>query len=174
MQSALRKLFDYHAWANDDLFDALERLDPERYGAELQTALRLINHVHVVSRIFAAHLDGVAHGYTSDNAEETPTLDALRTALAESGRWYCDYLRRIPATDLSEQIAFIFTDGDRGLMSREEMLTHVALHAGYHRGEVGRLLWQAGITPPWDTFAVFLHRNEPSRRMQGERPAATA
>jgi len=174
MQSALRKLFDYHAWANDDLFDALEKLDPERYGAELQTALRLINHVHVVSRIFAAHLEGTAHGYSSDNTEETPTLNALRAALTESDRWYCDYLRRIPATNLSEQIAFIFTDGDRGLMSREEMLTHVALHAGYHRGEVGRLLWQAGITPPWDTFAVFLHRSEPSRRMRGERPAATA
>ena len=174
MQSALRKLFDYHAWANDDLFDALEELDPERHGAELQTALRLLNHVHVVSRIFAAHLEGTAHGCSSDNTEETPTLDTLRTALSESDRWYCDYLRRSPAAELSEKIAFTFTDGDKGFMSREEMLTHAALHAGYHRGEVGRLLWQAGITPPWDTFAVFLHRSEPSRRMRGERPAATA
>jgi len=174
MQSALQKLFDYHAWANEDLFDALERLDPERHGVELQTALRLINHVHVVSRIFAAHLEGAAHSYSSDNTEETPTLDTLRTALSESDRWYCDYLRRSPAAGLTEKIAFTFTDGDKGFMSREEMLTHVALHASYHRGEVGRLLWQLGITPPWDTFAVYLHRNEPSRRLQGERPAATA
>jgi hypothetical protein len=27
-------------------------------------------------------------------------------------------------------VAFTFTDGDKGHMSREEMLTHVALHAG--------------------------------------------
>lgn len=174
MQSALRTLFDYHAWANEDLFDALERLDPERHGVELQTALRLINHLHVVSRIFAAHLEGAAHGYSSDNTEETPTLDTLRTALSESDRWYCDYLHSIPATDLSETIAFTFTDGDKGFMSREEMLTHVALHAGYHRGEVGRLLWQLGITPPWDTFAVYLHGNEPSRRLQGAPSAAMA
>jgi uncharacterized damage-inducible protein DinB len=174
MQSALRKLFDYHAWANEDLFDALERLDPERHGVELQTALRLINHVHVVSRIFAAHLEGTAHGYSSDNTEETPTLDTLRTALSESDRWYCDYLRRSPAAGLSEKIPFTFTDGDKGFMSREEMLTHVALHAGYHRGEVGRLLWQLGITPPWDTFAVYLHQNEPSRRLQGAPSAAMA
>ena len=168
MQSALEKLFDYHAWANDDLFDKLEALDPQRHGAERQTALRLVNHTYVVARIFAAHLQGTLYGYRSDNTEETPALDVLRAAVAASDRWYRDYLLSAAPSDLSENIAFTFTDGDSGFMSREEMLTHVALHAGYHRGEVGRLLWQAGITPPWDTFAVYLHRNEPSRRMQGE------
>jgi uncharacterized damage-inducible protein DinB len=66
-------------------------------------------------------------------------------------------------------MAFNFTDGDKGYMTREEMLTHVALHGGYHRGEVGRILWQLSITPPWDTFAVYLHQADPARRLQSER-----
>ncbi|UDF29911.1 UNVERIFIED_ORG: DinB family protein [Roseateles sp. XES5] len=160
----MQGLYRYNAWANAALFETLRTLDPQRHAAERRTALRLVNHLHIVSRIFAAHLAGVPHGYSADNTEETPELEALHAALAASDRWYCDYLRTVPPAALSEAIPFQFTDGDSGRMTRAEMLAHVVLHAGYHRGEVGRLLWQIGITPPWDTFAVYLHQSEPARR----------
>ncbi len=59
-------------------------------------------------------------------------------------------------------------------MTREEMLTHVALHGGYHRCEVGSVLWRLSITPPWDTFAVYLHQVEPVRRQQGKSALVSA
>jgi uncharacterized damage-inducible protein DinB len=59
-------------------------------------------------------------------------------------------------------------------MSREEMLTHVVTHGGYHRGEVGRILAQLSVSPPWDTFAVYLHKTEPSRRLKRQGPARRA
>lgn len=167
MSTLLQTLYGYHAWANVDLFDKLKSVDPEKQSGELQTALRLISHYYVVSRIFAGHLQGVQHGFTSDNLEETPTLDELRAAVTSSDQWYLDYLRTVSLATLSEAVGFTFTDGDKGYMTREEMLTHVALHGGYHRGEVGRILWQLSITPPWDTFAVYLHQSEPARRQQG-------
>lgn len=174
MHDAMLKLYAYHAWANADLFGKLEMLDPERQADALHAALRLINHAHVVSRIFAGNLTGTRHGYQADNTEETPTLDELRHAVSISDHWYLDYLRSVSPADLLESIRFTFTDGDSGCMTREEMLTHVVLHAGYHRGEAGRLLSQLGVTPPWDTFAVYLHRSEPQRRAHGDAVAATA
>jgi uncharacterized damage-inducible protein DinB len=168
MSTLLQKLHGYNAWANADLFDKLEALQEAQQGAELHTALRLINHYYVVARIFAAHLAGVQHGYTSDNTEETPSLGDLRAAVASSDQWYLDHIRNASPAGLTEVIAFTFTDGDAGCMTREEMLTHVALHGGYHRGEVGRILWQLSITPPWDTFTVYLHRSDPERRKQGQ------
>lgn len=174
MNILLQKLFGYHAWANKDLFDKLGTLDQAQYKTELHTALQLINHYHVVARIFAAHLSGAQHNYASDNTAETPTLDELRVALASSDQWYLDYLRNVSPANLRETIPFAFTDGDKGYMTREEMLTHVALHGGYHRGEVGRLLWQLSVTPPWDTFAVYLHQTEPVRRLQGGEPSVSA
>ncbi|MFB9952123.1 DinB family protein [Rhizobium puerariae] len=174
MTILLRKLYSYHAWANNDLFDKLETLHREQHETALNTALRLINHFHVVARIFAAHLSGAQHGYTSDNTAETPALDALRAAVSSSDQWYLGYLREVTPANLSEAIAFTFTDGDKGYMTREEMLLHVALHGGYHRGEVGRILWQLSVTPPWDTFAVHLHQTEPVRRLQGGRQSIPA
>lgn len=167
MSMLLQKLYGYNAWANTDLFDKLGTLDQEHHKGELHAALRLINHYYVVARIFAAHLIGAQHGYTSDNAEETPTLGELRAAVASTDEWYLNYLRGVSPENLTENIPFTFTDGDNGCMTREEMLTHVALHGGYHRGEVGRILWQLSITPPWDIFAVYLHQSEPERRQQG-------
>ncbi|WP_246694377.1 DinB family protein [Mesorhizobium sp. M2E.F.Ca.ET.209.01.1.1] len=144
-------------------------MDPSHGAGERHAAIRLMNHIHVVSRIFAAHLKGVAHGYASDNTPDTPEPRALRAALAEIDRWYLDYLETISKQALAELIAFTFTDGDKGCMTRQEMLTHVVLHGGYHRGEVGRMLTGIAVSPPWDTYAVHLHRAEPARRLRGER-----
>ncbi|ENZ7197723.1 DinB family protein [Klebsiella variicola] len=169
MNTLLQTLYGYNSWANVDLFNKLESFAPEKYGTELETALRLISHYYVVSRIFAGHLQGVPHGFTSDNLDKIPALNDLKAAVMSSDQWYLDYLRTVSPATLSQPVAFTFTDGDKGYMTREEILTHVALHGGYHRGEVGRVLWQLSITPPWDTFAVYLHQSEPARRWQDAR-----
>lgn len=168
MSALLQKLYGYSAWANNDLFDKLQTLDQAQHKAELHTALRLINHTYVVARIFCGHLSGTEHHYASSNTDETPALGELRTAVRSSDHWYLEYLRTVSPEQLSQVLPFTFTDGDKGYMSREEMLTHVVLHGGYHRGEVGRILSQLCVTPPWDTFAVYLHQLQPLRRLQGE------
>ncbi|MGX1785692.1 DinB family protein [Bosea sp. NPDC055332] len=170
MSEMLQTLYGYQAWANRDLLDKLALLDGKAQAAEREIALRLVSHHHVVARIFAAHLTGADHGYTSDNTVETPPLDELRAAVAATDRWYQDYARTVTPEALSEAITFSFTDGDKGCMTRQEMLLHVALHSAVHRGEVCRILWQLAITPPWDTLAVYLHQSEPARR----RPSTAA
>ncbi len=159
--TTLRKLVACHAWANDEVLAAIAHLPEDN----LHTALRLMNHTYVVARIFAGHLDGTPHGYASGNTDHTPTRESLRDDMARSDAWYADYVAQASPEALADPVSFTFTDGDKGCMTREEMIMHVVLHAGNHRGEVGRLLWQARHTPPWDTFAVFLHRTEPGRRL---------
>lgn len=169
----LRSLFAYQAWANDELLRKIDSLDRHVHNEERHAAMRLLSHSHVVARIFSAHLVGESHGYGADNTEEIPALAELRAAVAASDRWYLDYLEILSPPHLSKPVAFTFTDGDKGCMTRREMLTHVVLHGGYHRGEIGRILARLSITPPWDTFAVHLHQAEPSRRLQVELLGAT-
>ena len=159
----LREMFRYNAWANAAFFTKLE-LCPDQHNEERHVAIRQLNHCLVVNRIFKAHLTGKPHGYTADNTPETPSLGELAAAVAASDRWYLDYIASVSEADLAEPIAFVFTDGDQGCMSRQEILTHAAIHGAYHRGEVGRILRQISAALPWDTFAVFLHQTEPGRR----------
>lgn len=174
----LLQMFRYQAWANTELLDSIEGLDVERHAAERHIAVRLMNHCLVVEKIFAAHLTGAAHGFAADNTLETPELQTLRKEFSALDGWYLDYASSATPAQLSQAVEFSFTDGDDGTMTREEMLTHVVIHGGYHRGEVGRVLKQvaANSAPdlklPWDTYAVHLHRTEPSRRLHGQQQIA--
>ena len=158
-------LFKYKAKADEDLFAAVAALDASGKQEALHAAIRVLNHVYVVDRIFRAHLTGEAHGFTATNTTETPTLAALRDLVQESDGWYVNYTRKLGPAEIGQQIDFLFTDGKQGRMSREEILAHVVTHGGYHRGAVGRILDQNSATRPPDSFTNYLHRSEPDRRV---------
>lgn len=169
----LLKLLRHKAWADDELLACVAQLDAGRHGDERHAAMRLLNHIHVVDRIFAAHLAGAAHGYAATNTPDTPPLQALAAAIRATDGWYLAHIDALDDAALAEVLGFDFTDGSAGAMSREEMLAHVATHGGYHRGAVGRILAQAGITPPRDLLTGHLHLTEPARREgAGAAPAA--
>jgi uncharacterized damage-inducible protein DinB len=160
----LHALFKYKAWSNDQLFVELAKVDPVARQEARHSALRLLNHIYVVDQIFAAHLSGAVQSFAATNTTETPTLEGLRDGVAMLDAWYVDYAADLSAEQLAEKISFTFTDGDKGLMTREEMLTHVSLHGAYHRGGAGRIMTQAGTPPPRDLYTRFLHQSEPARR----------
>lgn len=168
----LQTLLGHKAWATAELLDAVEKLDDVQQHDARHTALRRIQHCHVVDQIFAAHLVGAAHKFSDDNLPTTSSPQELRTAMTALDRWYLAYVEGLTQQSLRQSISFTFTDGERGLMSREEMLIHVATHSSYHRGEVGQLLAQCSISPPWDTLAVYLHSTQPLRRLQ-KQPSLT-
>ncbi|MCH7371617.1 DinB family protein [Aeromonas sp. MR16] len=162
--STLHSLFRYKAWADGELLDAIATLDPQIHGEAHHNALRVFNHIHVVDAIFQANLQGLPHGFSATNTPETPTLAALCSAITELDAWYLEYVANLSQRDAEALLAFNFVDGDKGQMSREEMLLHLVTHGGYHRGAIGRMLVQCGITPPRDTLTTFLHQSEPRRR----------
>lgn len=160
----LHSLFQYKIWANEELFSEVEKLNPVSQQAELHSAIRILNHVYVVDRIFAAHLIGASHKYTATNTAETPLFAELREAVGESDKWYVEYVKKLDPSLLQKKIRFSFTDGDNGEMSHEEILAHIATHGGYHRGSVGRILAQVSIPPPRDIFTRYLHTTDQDRR----------
>jgi uncharacterized damage-inducible protein DinB len=160
----LRSLFEQKAWANRDLFDQVSKLDGAEYEQGRQIAVRLLDHIWVVDRIFAAHLTGGEHTFAQPVSTEIPRFDELSAAVVESDQWYLEYVGTVQDDDLSESVRFSFTDGQRGTMTREEMLGHVIAHGSYHRGMVGSVLIRAKIPPPQETLTGYLHRSDPLRR----------
>ncbi|MCU1717801.1 DinB family protein [Pseudomonas sp. 5P_3.1_Bac2] len=157
-------MLQYKAWANDELFAQVAKLEPHKHAAELHAALRILNHIYVVERIFVAHLQGLSHGYSATNTEQTPTLEGLYAEVQTTDRWYLDYVATLSAEQLAERLSFQFVDADNASMSREEILVHLITHGGYHRGAVGRILAQVNVAPPRDIYTRFLHEQQPQRR----------
>src|SRR5688500_9171961 len=109
----LRSLFAHKSWADAELFAAVAKLSAE----DLQACLRPLNHIHIVDRIFRAHLAGEPRPFDATHTATFPPLDALRASVAETDAWYEDYVSQLPSVSLSDPIDFVFTDGDRGRMS---------------------------------------------------------
>ena len=162
----LGSLFDNKAWADEALFAAVRAIDETANPTERHTAIRWLNHIHVVDQIFAGKLPSMSHGHSATNTQDTPSFEKLQEAVRATDRWYADYVRSVSAETLSESLEFGFTDGQNGRMSREEMLVHVVTHGSYHRGAVGRVMAQLSIAPPRDTFTVYVHKTEPERRQR--------
>ena len=152
----LTDLFDYKAWANVELYQLLASVTADTYARELHDSIRVLNHIYVVDQIFVANLQGQRHAFTSLNTKETPTLAELQQGVLATDSWYKTYIAAQQESSFSDDIHFSFVDGKPGRMSRGEMLLHVATHGNYHRGAVGRILFQIGIQPPRDTLTVFL------------------
>jgi uncharacterized damage-inducible protein DinB len=160
--STLERLFRYKAHSNDEILAAMRRFDDA--SPAKQIAIAVLSHTYVVDRIFAATLTGTDHGCTSANASHAPSLEELSEAIKTSDRWYIDYVSRLDKVQLAERIDFTFTDGEPGRMSREEMLLHVAMHGGGHRGQIGMIMMENSIMPPADRFTTYLHKAEASTR----------
>ena len=161
MQSWLQSLFRQKAAINKEFFGVLDTVAV----GDRHDAIRVMNHIHIVDRIFASHLRGEPHGFSATNTPETPPLDVLRSAVRETDHWFVEQAGALTPAQCAETVAFTFTDGQRGRMTREEMLAHVITHGSYHRGEVGQMLKRLSVAPPRDLFTAYLHRAEPQRRV---------
>ncbi len=163
-QKILFSLFAQKSWANRELFDAVAGVTQAEYAESRHTAIRTLNHIYVVDRIFRAHLLGESHSYTATNTVDAPELGELHFAVLETDLWFEGYVATVSGEALETSLSFQFTDGDSGRMTREEMLFHVLTHGAYHRGSVGQVLKGISVSPPRDLFTKFLHVREPSRR----------
>ena len=168
----LRKLLEYKASANDELLTALKQLDRDAPATEI--ALRTLSHMFIVDRIFAAHMNRTGHAYESANASAAPVLAKLSEEIRASDHAFVAYVSNLDDDQLAEHIAFTFTDGEPGRMSREEMLMHVVVHGGYHRGQVAWMMTLEGATPPPDGFTSYLHKAEPATRRRSPRMPTAA
>ncbi len=162
MNDTLQRLFEFKAWANDELLTALAGLGA---GSPITAlSVRALSHSYIVDRIFAAHLRGIAHGYASANASEMPALEYLSADIRKSDREYIDYVSSLDPGRLAERIDFAFTDGAPGRMSREEMLLHVLTHGIGHRGQISAVMLFNSVPPVKDGFTTYLHEVEASAR----------
>jgi uncharacterized damage-inducible protein DinB len=164
-QKHIVSLLKCKTWADSELHAATASLGESANADEKHNAIRLLNHIHVVDKIFLANLQGKRHTFTATNTPETPSLDELSWSSQEADAELLKLAATYSEEQLEEMMEFTFVDGDKGKMSRSEMLMHVITHGAYHRGAVGKILSQQSVAAPRDLYTKFLHQTEPSRRL---------
>jgi uncharacterized damage-inducible protein DinB len=155
-----RILARYNAWANKLIFEAVAWLPEGEALKPRQTLFRnivhMLNHNYVIDRIFQAHLEGRAHGYTARNTPDHPPLAELWRAQQEIDAWYIAWSDGMTDEALAQTVSFTFVGGGQGVMTRGEILMHITNHTTYHRGYVADLFYQVPARVPTTDLPVFL------------------
>jgi uncharacterized damage-inducible protein DinB len=155
-----RLMARYRLWADQLTFDAVAALPPgeaEKQRPTLfKTMIGTLNHTYVVDLIWQAHLEGRDHGFKARNLVLHATLPELWEAQRAIDQWYIDWSERQSAQSLEEIVRFEFIGGERGAMTRGDILLHVVNHATYHRGWVAEMFFQVPARNPTTDLPVYL------------------
>lgn len=150
------RMVGYKQWADRGLYDVATAAFGKLDGNDATLLLRILDHMHVVDRIFRHHLQGLPHGLHAARSERTPGLEVLAKGVQETDSWYAQYVAGLSERELDEFVDFTFTSGKPARMRRSEMILHVCMHGTYHRGNAGLLLHKNGIAPNEDRVTDFL------------------
>jgi uncharacterized damage-inducible protein DinB len=156
-----RMLARYNAWSNKVMFDAVAALpagEAEKKRASLfGSMVHTLNHIYVIDRIWQAHLEGRDHGYEARNTKDHPPLAELWRQQQEVDGWYVAWADAQNDASLGESVEYTLIGGNRGVMTRSEILLHVVTHTGYHRGYVADMIYAVpGCRPPTMDLPVYM------------------
>src|ERR1700761_5051436 len=121
-------------WADRGLCDVLSENFEGLSKEDASIMLRILDHIHVVDRIFQHHLQGLPHPFHAPRSDATPSIEKLAEDTREVDAWYVSYVDSLSASDFAHPVDFVFTSGKPARMTRGEIILHVCTHGTYHRG----------------------------------------
>ena len=132
----LTRDFAYNAWANREALRSLLAANtvPTR-------AAEVMAHIVGAEWTWLRRLGHPAPDLPVWPAQSPHECDAQLRALSSAWK---ECLASITAESLSREVAYTNTKGERWANTVADVLTHVALHSSYHRGQIATLLGRAG------------------------------
>ena len=139
-----RRQFAYNTWANREVLAAIRAS-----GDTNPRTLALIAHIFSAETLWLERLKGEPQSMTVWPDLDLDRCETQATKLA--GLWV-EYLRPISAGGLSEKISYRNSKGELWNNTVQDILTHVVLHSGYHRGQIAGVMRAGGQTPAYTDF----------------------
>ena len=134
-------------WADAQILECLQ-------AAPEQRSLRLFAHLLAAEQVWLSRLRDQA----SSALPIWPELSLAEcAALAQQNQTeYTRYLDHLPETVLSSTVSYRNSKGVEFTTSVLDILTHVALHGSYHRGQIAAAVRASGAEPVNTDFITFV------------------
>jgi uncharacterized damage-inducible protein DinB len=143
----LRRLFDHAAWANDAVISALQR---QQVAADV---LELFAHVLGAEEIWLSRLEARRARLAVWPAL---TVEQLPDAARANAEGYRAYLASLGVEMLDREVEYRNSAGQSFRSRIADILTHVAMHGSYHRGQVAWKIRHEGGEPAPTDFIAFV------------------
>lgn len=141
MNMNIERLFAYDDWANREEIRHLRTL-----SAPPPQAIKILAHIIGTEWLFLGRLRRepkpavVWPALTLDQCAEQ--IDQLRR----------EWQRELQFVDGDAVIEYVNSKGERWSNRAEDILIHVVIHGGYHRGQIATIVRQGGETPAYTDY----------------------
>lgn len=163
---------DYQHWANEVLFECLDRLDPktlsEPQGLYFSTIQHTVDHILVVAELWRLRLQG-----------ENPSVDfkvlhhadwrELKNALRQEMRGLQHWLEMQPDAFFESEIVYRSAEGKERRNWVRDVLTHMMGHMLHHRGQISAVATRLGAPAPEMDY-IYYKRAVDAALAQSRRP----
>jgi uncharacterized damage-inducible protein DinB len=133
-----QRLFAYDHWANREEVRHLGEL-----ANPPAAAIKILAHIIGTEWLFLGRL---RHDPKPAVVWPNLTLDQISEQIDRVGReWKQKF-------DLNAVVEYVNSKGERWSNRAEDILMHVIIHGGYHRGQIATLVRQSGETPAYTDY----------------------
>ena len=157
----LQTLVDYHYWARDRLFVAVETLTEEQLrrplGNSFPSVFDTMVHLCGADWIWRSRWEGESP-MALPKPELFDDLAKVRAAWHDEERRIREIVNRLGPEGITRPIEYQGWDGRRQAQPFWQMLQHLVNHGSYHRGQVTTMLRQLGVQPAKSMDLIAFYR----------------
>lgn len=155
LKEHIKSIWQYNKWANEKLFDAipLEIADIE-INSSFNSIRKTVYHLWDAETVWLERITDKPLTTWPASAKFTGTFSDSFAKILEQENIYIQFIEQ---TDLLQRVSYNYLKGEEFSNSYFEVLSHVANHSTFHRGQIVTMLRQAGVTviPSTDLIAYY-------------------
>lgn len=145
----IKQMYAHLHWANQQILETLQK-----HRNVLPQVLDLFSHILFSERVWITRLQG---GDTSQMSIWSPvSLDVCITLVKQNEESFTSILQSLTQERYDQSLSYTNSKGITFTNSVQEILTHVALHGQYHRGQINARLRTEGLEPVNIDFITFV------------------
>ena len=142
-------MYEHLNWANQRILETLQSIEEEN-----QEVNRLFSHILFAEKIWITRLQGLDSSRLPIWLEVD--IEVCAELVKQNEESLTTFLTNLANTDLDKLILYTNSKGTEFKNSVRDILTHVALHGQYHRGQINSRLRADGIEPVNIDFITFV------------------
>ena len=145
----IQKMYEHLNWANQRILETLQSIEDKN-----QEVSRLFSHILLAEKVWITRLRGLDSSRLPIWSEVD--IEVCAELVMQNKESLTTFLTNLSNTDLDKLISYTNSKGKEFKNSVRDILTHVALHGQYHRGQINSRLRADGFEPVNIDFITFV------------------
>ena len=147
--NTIQKMYEHLNWANQCILKTLQSIEDEN-----QEVNRLFSHILFAEKVWITRLRGLDSSRLPIWLEVD--MEVCAELVMQNEESLTTFITNLANSDLDKLIYYTNSKGTEFKNSVRDILTHIALHGQYHRGQINSRLRAYGIEPVNIDFITFL------------------